>query len=278
MAVKVITDSASDISQEEAQKMGVTVVPLYLRFGDTVYRDGVDIDCDEFYYKLETEPKLPTTSSPSPGDFARIYQEASRESDEIVSIHLTSRHSATFRSAQLGSELAALKGCRIEVIDSKAVTALEGLAARVAAEAAMAQLSLQQVVERVQESISRITGLALLDTMSYIVKGGRLGRAVSRVESLLNIKPLLTLKEGQIHMAGMVRTRKKGLERLRQFIETNRTMKDFSIAYSTEVSGATKLAEMVRERFPSITPKLCRIGPALGVHGGPGAVIAAVRI
>jgi len=117
MGVRVFTDSGSDITQEEAKNLGITVVPVYLRFGDEVYRDGVDINSDEFYRKLLTSPVHPFTAAPSPGDFAKAYEEAAQGTREIVSIHITSKHSAVYNAALVGKEVVEKKGCRIEVIE-----------------------------------------------------------------------------------------------------------------------------------------------------------------
>ena len=233
MTVKIITDSGSDITQEEAKKLGVTVVPVYLRFGDEVYRDGVDIDCDEFYHKLVTSPIHPSTAAPSPGDFAKVYEEAAQETGKIVSIHITSKHSAVCDAALVGKETAEKKGCRIEVIDSRGVTMWQGLVVIAAAKATEAGYSLNQVVDRVRETINQLRALALLDTLRYAVKGGRLGKALFPVESLLNVKALITLRDGQIRPAGLARTRNKGIDRLRKFIRSALHVEDLAIVYST---------------------------------------------
>lgn len=277
MTVKVITDSGSDITQEEAKQLGITVVPVYLRFGEEVYRDGVDIDSDEFYRKLTTSSVHPSTSSPSPGDFAKVYEEAAQETDEIVSVHITSKHSATYNSALLGKEIAEGKGSRIEVIDSLGVTIWQGLVAIAAAKAAAAQDSLHQVTERVRETISQLHALALLDTLTYIIKGGRVSKAVLAVESVLSVKPLITLRDGQIRPAGFARTRKKGIDRLCTFLASALHIEDLAIAYSTTPDDAQTLADYIGSLLPNITFRIARIGPALGVHAGPGALITAVK-
>ncbi len=280
MTVKVVTDSGSDITQEEAKKLGITVVPVYLRFGDEVYRDGVDIDSDEFYRKLMTNPVHPSTAAPSPGDFAKVYEEAAQETGEIVSIHITSKHSAVCDAALAGKEIAERKGCRIEVIDSKGVTMWQGLVAIAAAKAAEAEHSLNQVVDRVREAIGQMRALALLDTVIYVAKGGRLGKAVSAIssiESLLNVKLLLTLRDGQLRPAGLARTRSKGINRLREFISSALHIEDLAIVYSTTPDDAQTLADYVRSLLPDIVPRIVRLGPALGVHGGPGALVTVLR-
>jgi len=277
MGVRVITDSGSDITQEEAKNLGITIVPVYLRFGDKVYRDGVDINSDEFYRKLLTSPVHPFTAAPSPGDFAKVYEEAAQGTEEIVSIHITSKHSAVCNAALVGKEVAEKKGCRIEVIDSKGVTMWQGFVAIAAAKAAEAGYNLQQVVNKVHETISQMRALALLDTIKYIVKGGRLGKALSTIESKLPVKLLITLRDGEIRPAKLARTRSKGIDRLREFISSASHTEDLAIVYSTTPDDAQTLAEYVGSLFPNVVPRIVRLGPALGVHAGPGALITVLR-
>ncbi len=282
MTVKIVTDSGSDITQEEAKRLGITVVPVYLRFGDEVYRDVVDINSDEFYRKLVTSPVHPSTSAPSPGDFARVYEEAAQETNEVVSIHITSKHSAVCDAALLGKEVVEekRKGCRIEVVDSKGVTMWQGLVAIAAAKAAEVGCSLQEVVSKVNKTISQLRVLALLDTIMYAVKGGRLGKAasgISAVESLLHVKLLLTLHNGEIRPAGLVRSRSKGIERLREFIRSASHIEDLAIAHSTTPDDAQTLADYVCSLFPNVVPRIARLGPALGVHAGPGALMSVLK-
>jgi len=277
MTVKVITDSCADIPQEEAKRWGITVVPVYLRFGDEVYRDGVDIDSHEFYRKLVTGPVHPSTAAPSPGDFAKAYEEAARETDEIISIHVTSRHSAVYDAAKVGREIAKKGRCRIEVIDSKGVTMWQGLVAIAAAQAAKAGNSLDQVLEKVGEAIKQMRALALLDTVVYAVKGGRIGRAASAIDSLLPLKLLLALRDGRICPAGLVRTRKKGIDRLLEFTRSALRIEDLAIVHSATSDDAQRLADHIRSFFPDVVARIVELGPALGVHAGPGALVTVLR-
>lgn len=280
MTVKIVTDSCSDIPQEEAKQLGITVVPVYLRFGDEVYRDGVDIDSSQFYRKLVTSSVHPSTAAPSPGDFAKVYNEAAKETDEIVSIHVTSKHSAVYNAALLGKETVERKGCHIEVIDSRGVTMWQGLVAIVAAKAAAAGYSLNQVVDGVREAIKQMRALALLDTVTYIVKGGRLGKAISAIsaiESLLHVKLLLTLRDGELRPSGLARTRRKGTDRLLEFVRSASHIEDLAIVYSTTPNDAQTLANHISSLFLTTVPRIARLGPALGVHAGPGVLIAVLR-
>lgn len=229
---------------------------------------------------MATSPVHPSTSAPSPGDFAKAYEEVARETGEIVSIHITGKQSATYNAALLGKEIAEKKGCRVEVIDSKGVTMWQGLAAIAAAKAAEAGDNLEQAVSKVHETISQLRVLALLDTVTHVVKGGRLGKAahgISTIESLLNIKLLLTLVDGEIRPDGLVRGRRKGVERLREFVRSVSSIEEVAVVYSTVPDEAQTLADYVYSVFPNIVPRIVRLGPALGVHGGPGALMIVVR-
>jgi len=276
MTIKVVTDSCSDITQEEAKKLGITVVPAYLRFGDEVYRDGVDISCDQFYHKLVTNPIHPSTAAASPGDFAKVYEEIAKETNEIVSIHVTRKHSAMYDSALVGKEIVERKGHKIEVIDSRGVTMWQGLVAIAAAHAAKAGNSLKQVVNKAHETIDQLRALALLDTLRYAVKGGRLGNTIFAIESKLKVKPLITLHHGEVRPAGFARTRVKGIDKLREFIAAS-DIDDLAIVHSTTPDDARILADYAHSLFPRLLPRISRLGSALGVHGGPGTLVAIVK-
>ena len=277
MTTKVITDSCSDITQEEAKTLGITVVPAYVRFGEEVYRDGVDIDTNEFYHKLTTSPVHPSTAAPSPGDFVKVYDEAAQEADEIISIHVTKKHSAVYEAALVAKEIAENKGCRIEVIDSRGLTMWQGLIAIAAAKAAESGYNLQRVVAEVHKTIGQLRALALLDTLKYAVKGGRLSNTIFAIESLVNVKPLITLRDGEVRPAGLARTRSKGIDRLRALIRSALHIEDLAIVYGTTPDDAQTLADYACALFPNIVPRIARLGPALGVHAGPGALVTVFR-
>jgi len=256
----------------EAKMLDITVIPAYVHFGDKSYRDGVDLDIDEFYYKLLASPIHPTTAAPSPGEFAQAYEEAAKESDEIISIHVTSKHSAMYNSALIGKQLFNKKGCEIAVIDSKGITMWQGFVAIAAARAAKNGYNLRQIINRVQITIENLRALALLDTVKYAIHGGRIGKAVSAIESFLNVKLFITLRDGEVHPAGIARTHRKGISRLRDFMGSIPHLEDIAIVHSTTTGEAQSLAAEAHLLFPNITPRICRLGPALGVHGGPGAI------
>ncbi len=276
MPVKVVTDSTSDLSPQVAQELGITVVPAYVRFGEKVYRDGVDISQDEFYQKLVESPVHPATSQPSPGDFADVYRKLAKETDEIVSIQVTSKLSGTYNSALQGRELARA-GCRIEVVDSLSVSMGLGLIAMAAARLAEAGEGLQGVMDEVKQAILHIRILGVFDTFKYLLRSGRLGKAKALLGTLLSVKPLLTMREGELLPAGLARTRAKGIERLFDFVKNVLNIQELAIVHSTTPDEASSLRERIGSIFAKERIHVARLGPALGAHGGPGTLILALR-
>lgn len=271
MTVKVITDSAADLPPTLAEELGITVVPVYLRFGDKVYRDRVDISEDEFYHRLLHDPIHPSTTQPTPQDFADAYQKLSQEADGIISIHLTSRLSGTYNSAIQGKKLVE-DGCPIEVVDSQTLSMANGLIAMEAAKIARSGKGLQEVLAEVRQIIPNIHLLILLDTLKYLAKGGRIGKAKALLGSVLSVKPLLIVKDGELQPSGQVRTRSQGIQRLFDFAKNAIDIQDLSVVYSTTPDEAQILAEHVGSLVPRERITLARVGPALGVHAGPGAL------
>ena len=279
MVVKVVTDSSSDITSEEASKWGITVVPVYIRIGQDIYRDMVDINGDEFYYRLQTSQIALSTTAPSPVDIAQAYEEIAKQTDAIVSIHITGKHSAVCDAARAARELVQQKrkSCRIEVIDSKGLTMWQGLVALAAAQAAAEGNNLEEVVMKAQQTIRQLHVLAFLDTAIYALKGGRLGTSgtvIDIVEMLFHFKLLLTLRNGRVIPAGFARSQGTGIDRLCSFIRKASYIGELSIGYSTTPAIAQMLADYARIINPDLVPRISRIGPALGVHTGPGALIA----
>ena len=275
MTVKVVTDSCADLSESTARELGITVVPVYVRFGETVYRDGVDITQDEFYQRLQESPVHPTTSQPAPADFANVYRELSREADAVVSIHVTGKLSGTCNSALQGREMVTTK-CPIEVVDSCSVSMGLGLIAIAAARVARAGESLPGVMAEARQAINHLRVLALLDTLKYLAKGGRIGKAKALLGSLLNAKPLLTMRDGELSPVGLARTRTKGLERLFEMAKNALDIQELAIVHSTTPGEANSLKERIASFLDMKKIHISRLGPALGVHGGPGTLILAL--
>jgi len=276
MTVRIVTDSSCDLPTELVQELGITVVPLYVRFGEEVYREQVDISLDEFYKRLEQGPIHPVTIQPSPQDFVTAYQKVASEADGIVSIHISSKLSGTFNSALEGKKLLE-KDFPIEVVDSQIITVGLALICIAAAKMAKAGESLASVVEEVKQMLPNIHLLALLDTLKYLQKGGRIGKAKALLGSILNVKPMITLKEGEVVPAGQTRSRSKGIERLFSFVESASNIEDLAIAYSTTPDEAQALAERLGSILTKEAVKVIRLGTTLGVHMGPGSLAIGFR-
>jgi DegV family protein with EDD domain len=276
MAIKIITDSSADLPDQIVEELGITVIPLYVRFGEEVYRDRVTISEDEFYQRLENDPVHPTTVQPGPQDFLEIYQNVSKNADGVVSIHISGKLSGTCNSALMAKDMME-EGCPIEVVDSQAVSTGLGLMVMAAARAAKAGEGLEAVVEVANQAIDKIHLLALFDTLKYLLLGGRIGKAKALLGSILNVKPILTLKEGEVVPMGQVRTRAKGIDKLVEFVKGIEDIQDLAVVYSTTPDEAQALAERIGPVFDREKIVMARLGPVLGVHMGPGLLIVAIR-
>jgi DegV family protein with EDD domain len=276
MTIKIVTDSTADLPPALAEELGITVVPLYVRFGDETYHDRVDITEDEFYQRLLNDPIHPSTSQPTPQDFANVYRELSKQADGIVSIHISGKLSGTCNSALQAKELVAAE-CLVEVVDSEMVSMGLGLLATEAATIANSGKGLQQVVEEVKQSISSTHVWALFDTLKYLALGGRIGKAKALLGTILNIKPILVVKDGEMAPASQARTRAKGIGMLYNYVNTVMDIQDLSVVYSTTPDEAQVLADRIGAMFDRSRIRLARLGPALGVHAGPGALAVALR-
>ena len=275
MVVKVVTDSTSDLPLDLAQRLDITVVPLNIHFEDEAYKDGVDITKDDFYKRLMASAKLPTTSQPSVGDFLQVYQELSESGHEIVSIHISAKLSGTYNSATQARE-ALGNGTRVHIIDSGQVSMGLGLIAREAAHMVQAGASFQQVIDGVERCLPHTYVFALLDTLEYLQKGGRIGKAGAFLGSLLSIKPIVTCKEGEIHPVERVRTRVKGIAKLQEIARTLAPLKRLGLIHSTTPEDAEALAQSFSDLISSDEMIVSRFGPVLGTYTGPGALGVAV--
>lgn len=276
MAVKLVTDSTADIPPQVASALGIHVVPLYVHFGDEVYRDGVDLSSSEFYGKLATSKSLPTTATASPAEFAQIYDNLSEQSDEILVIVLSSELSATYEVALHGKELSREKGSWIEVIDSRLVLMPLGLVVIAAAKASQAGASMNQVMETAKKAISRVHVRMAFDTLEYVKKGGRIGAARAFLGTLLNLKPILTIKNGVTTPVARERTRARAVEHLRRFAAGFTNIQEMAVEYTTTPDEAVALAQSLAPVFPKERIYISSIGAVMGTHLGPGALGVAI--
>ena len=276
MGIKIITDSTSDIGQELAESLGITVVPIYVRFGDKTYRDGVDLTEEEFYHLLETSTVHPATSQAPPEDFMKIFGEHAENADGIISIHISSKISGTYNSALLAAGKMNSK-CPIEVVDSKFNSGGLALVVMEAARLAKSGLDMSGIMQKTKETIEHVKMLGMFDTVKYLNFSGRVKQLILSAASILNIRLLLTFHDGDIARAGMARTFDKGMEKIVEFVKKSSGIKELLIVHSMVPEKANQLKEQISGLFDKGKIVVLHLGAGLGVHGGPGVLLVAIR-
>lgn len=272
MPVGIVTDSTTDLPPQLAAELGVSIVPLSVIFGDDVYREGIEITPDLFYDKLARAKDLPTTSAPSVGDFLEVYREKLKTTDEIVSIHLSSKLSATYGNACQAAAQLADEGAKIDVFDSQTVSyGAQFLVAR-AARAAASGASTEEIRKALAGMVERIHVYIVLDTLEYVRRGGRIGRARAFLGTVLRVKPILSIHHGEVHPEERVRTRAHALERVFQIATSYPNIEEIGVAYSTNGQEAEEMKRRLEQAFEGVPIGMARLGPVVGVHGGPGTL------
>lgn len=277
--IKIVTDSTSDIPRDVLEAHGIELVPLKVHFGSDTYHDGVDIHAEEFYRKLAESPELPTTSQPSPVDFMEVYKKLADTPDTaIISVHLSAAFSGTYQSAMLAKSLLEDQ-IRIEIVDSKSASYGLGMLAIAAAEAARAGKSAEEILELLQKLRRETRLYFIVDTLEYLQKGGRIGKAAALVGSLLNLKPILTIDDGgEVAPVDKIRGSKKAQARIIELLKKDfdGVTVDICIAHSVARERAEELFALVSGALQVRNHTYTELGPVIGTHVGPGtlAVIA----
>jgi DegV family protein with EDD domain len=275
MTVKIITDTLSDITSDLAAKLDVTVIPLYVRFGEEMYRDRIDITSEDFYRRLVNEPKLPSTTQPTPNDFAAVYRKLAEETDEILVVVVSSKLSGTYQSATQAKDY--LKGkCRIEIVDSLQVAMGQGLLVIAAAKAVKEGANLAEATKLVRGAMSRIHLVAYFDTLKYLAKGGRIGKAQGLLGSVLSVKPILTTKEGEMAPLTRVRSMAAGLDYLYNIVAGAGKVEGLAVEHATTQADADRLVERLGGIFPKEKIYRSVISPVIGTYSGPKALALTV--
>jgi len=268
--VKVVTDSASDFPVTIARDLGITVVPDNVHFGQRTYRDGVDLTREEFFIELAKSPVLPTTSQPAVGVFEEVYRQLGREARQIVSIHLPAKLSAVLNSAHLAAQ--SLPDLEIVLIDSTQVSMGMGWLVIIAARAARQGKNLAEILALVKDTIPRLRLIAMLDTLEYVQKGGRIGKGAALLGTLLSMKPIVQLLDSELLPVENVRTRRRALQRLAEIVTEMAPLEEAAVVHANAPALAHELAEMLAPVHPFGRILIGQVGAILGTHTGPGAV------
>ena len=272
--VAVVVDSSSCLPRGLLEKWQIDVVPHELVIEDRSFRDGVDIEPTEFYRILQKNHKLPTTSAPEPAGFLEAFRSASAVSESAVCITLSANFSGTYQCASVAARMAEeeLPGFPIKMVDSRAAAGSEGLIALEAAKVAQGGADLDQVMCRVEELIPKVNLLAMLDTLYYLRRSGRVPRVAALAGSILGIKPLTELKLGEARLVERPRSRAKAMERLVRVMEdrVQDTPVHVNVMHAHAVADAEKLRQRVESDFDCRELFISEFTPVMGAHLGPG--------
>lgn len=272
MSIAVVTDSTSDLPVDITEQHGITIVPLNVHIEDETYLDGITISADEMYRRLPDQKVIPTTSAPSVGSFIEVYEKLGKSHDAVISIHLSSKLSLTNNSAVQAAADLNKKGAKIEVVDTEQASMALGWIAVQVAEKIATGGSLEEVVALAKSASKRASFIGMVDTLEYLIRGGRIGKAQGLVGSMLRIRPILTLIEGVAHPAGRVRNRKKGIARLKEMVAETAPLDKLAVLYTTDKEDAEKIADAVAEHNPEGRPIVAQLGPVVGNYLGPGTL------
>lgn len=278
MGLQIITDSASDITQAQAQQMNITVIPLTVTFGDTSYRDGVDLDHIGFYHKLIETDELPVTSQIAPYAYEEQFKKAVEADDEVLCIALSSKLSGCYQSANIAAQEFDEK---ITIVDSENVTVGQRLLVDIAVKLRSEGKSAEQIATVLNEEKKKVRLIALLDTLEYLKKGGRINSAVAVAGGLLSIKPVIAISEGEVAFLGMARGSKNSNNKLIEYVKKEGGIdfnKSFYLAYTGHskvmldkyIEDSHELYDGYVTDFPIST-----VGCSIGTHIGPGAICIA---
>jgi len=276
--IGIVTDSVATIPEALIEALDVRWVPYYIHRGKEVLRDLVTISKEAFYQWLPTAEELPKTANPSPGDYLEAYERLADEGvREIVSIHITSKGSGAYQAATIAGQMLRdhHPDVRLEIIDTLNVSMCQGWMVIEAARAALAGKSLTDVVDLVRRMIPVTRMIQTADTLRYLYMGGRIGRARHLMASLLHVKPLIGMEDGEIVALGVARSRARAYQKIVEMVEAAAgTMGRIKIAYvhAAAQEEAEKLKRLAEARLTCVESLIAELPPALGVHSGPGTV------
>jgi len=272
-SIAVVTDSTAYMPPELLEQYGIYVVPNVVNWGTETYRDGVDIQSKAFFERLKKDPVLPTTAVASIGEFRDIYAQAAQEAEAVIGVHLSAKLSGTYSAAVQAAKM--LSGQRIEVIDSNATAMAMGFVVLAAARAAQAGQPLDQAVQAARDAIPHVGVVFTVETLEFLRRGGRVGGAQAFMGSLLDMKPILDLRDGRVEPIERVRTKRKAVDRVMDIIVERAAGKSpirLATLHANAPAEAAALLEKCKQRLGAVEAIMCEVSPTVAVHAGPGTV------
>ena len=272
MTVQIVTDSTVDLPLDVIKELGIEVVPLTVVIGNQAFKEGIEISKDEFYERLTHNEISTSTSAPSIGDFQYTYESISEKNLDIISIHLSSKLSATYNNALKAAENLPRHNNEINIIDSKSTSMAMGFIVTAAAILANKGASIEEIKNTVERSIPRVHLVFTLNTLDYLRKGGRIGPASAFLGSMLSIKPILSLRNGEVNPEKKVRSRAKSIDEMIEFVNLYPNIDNIAVGYSTDLEEANLLRDRLMAGRPNLDIWLTKLGPVIGAHTGPGVL------
>jgi DegV family protein with EDD domain len=275
MAVKIVTDSLADIPAEVARELGITVVPLNVHFGFQTFRDGVDLTAEQFYDKLVQSKIFPTTTVPPLSVLVNTYDKLAEETEEIVVITFSRKLGASYNTAIEAKRLMQ-RECRVEVIDSEWAVMAQGLIVIAAAKAAQGGANLDKVVSLTRDNIRRADVRMVFDTLDYLSRGGRIGKARTFLSSVLRVNPVLGIRNGEVYPFAREHSRTKAIDYLYHFVTSFSHIERMAVEDATTPGEADELVKQLGAKFPKAPIYRTKVGPVVGAHVGPRVLAVSV--
>lgn len=272
MSIRIVTDSTADLPADYIERHQITVLPAYINIGEKSYQDGIDLSRREFYQQLPNFPAQPTTAAPATGVFTEVYERLATEgASEILSIHISSTLSGFLNAARVGAEAA--EGVKVTLFDSRQLTMGLGLLVQVAVEAVAEGCSMDQITARLQERLQRTHVFAVLDTLEFLRRSGRVSWTEFGLGTLLKIKPVIHVYDGEARSAAKVRTRAKALTQLIELVESLGRPEQLALLHTNAPEEVQAFKQRIAHLIPAgQDPIIVEVTPAIGSHIGPGAV------
>ena len=275
MTVRIVTDSVADIPPDVIAKLGISIIPVLVRFGEETFRDGIDITNEQFYERLSSSKIMPTTALPSLDMFARTYARLAEETDEILVITVSSKLTGLYNAALQSASLMESK-CRIEIVDSGCAVMTQGFIVIRAAQAAQEGAKLNEILEIIRRNTPRVDMQAAFTTLEFLKRGGRIGRAQALLGSILKVHPIITLKDGLVKPAGRARSRSKAMDHLYDFAASYTHIEEMAVEEAACPNDADLLVKRLGAIFPEERIYRTHTTPVIGTHTGPGLLLVAV--
>ena len=275
MTVRIVTDSSADLPQNLIDQHQITVLPCYVVVDDQTYKDGIEIQADAFYARLQAEGRTPTTSQPTVADFQALYRDLVSQGHQVISIHVSAKLSGTLNSAEQ-AKASLVDSSQVEIIDSRLASIPLGLAVLDAVSILETGAEFHQAADKIRQGLDRHHGLFALDTLEYLHKGGRIGKARAFMGSVLSVKPILRIQDGEAHPVERPRNRDRAIRRLVELAQDLAPVQRLAVIYSTDPERMATLKQDLNGLLPADQIIEARFGSTLGTYIGPDALGVAI--